>query len=50
MNYLSVNEISKINWSSTIHKENINFIFTVGLSYGYMLKRGYLKAQGPDDG
>ena len=29
MNYLSVNEISKINWSSTIHKENINFIFTV---------------------
>jgi CRISPR-associated Csh1 family protein len=43
INYLSVNEISKINWSSTISKENINFIFTVGLSYGYMLKRGYLK-------
>jgi CRISPR-associated Csh1 family protein len=42
MNYLNINEISKISWSSSIPKENINFIFTVGLSYGYMLKRGYL--------
>jgi CRISPR-associated protein Cas8b/Csh1 subtype I-B len=49
VNYLNVNEISKINWSSRISKENINFIFTVGLSYGYMLKRGYLKTQGLDD-
>jgi CRISPR-associated Csh1 family protein len=43
IDYLGVNEISKINWSSTIPEENINFVFTVGLSYGYMLKRGYLK-------
>ena len=42
MNYLNVNEISRIDWSSSISKDNINFIFTLGLSYGYMLKRGYL--------
>ena len=24
-------------------------MFTVGLSYGYMLKRGYLKTQGLDE-
>ena len=42
INYLNVNEISKINMSSPISKENINFIFTVGLSYGSMIKRGYL--------
>ena len=45
IDYLGVNEISKINWSSTIPEENINFVFAVGLSYGYMLKRGYLKPQ-----
>lgn len=46
INYLSVNEISKINWSSTIPEETINFIFSLGLSYGHMLKRGYLNTQG----
>jgi CRISPR-associated Csh1 family protein len=43
VNYLNANEISRIDWSSSISKDDINFIFTVGLSFGYMLKRGYLQ-------
>jgi CRISPR-associated protein Cas8b/Csh1 subtype I-B len=43
INYLGVNEISLLNFSSqNISKERINFIFSIGLSYGYMLKRKYL--------
>lgn len=43
INYLGVNEILLLNFSSqNISKERINFIFSIGLSYGYMLKRDYL--------
>ena len=41
-NYVTVNEIAKMDMSSPISKESINFIFSIGLSYGSMLKRGYL--------
>jgi len=43
INYLGTNEISKMNPAARISKNNLNFIFSIGLSYGYMLKRGYLK-------
>ena len=44
INYLSVNEISLLDFSTSqnMSREKINFIFSIGLSYGYMLKRGYL--------
>jgi hypothetical protein len=42
INYLAVNEISRRNIISKISKENLNLIFSIGLSYGYLLKRGYL--------
>jgi hypothetical protein len=44
INYLGVNEISLLDFSTSqnISLEKINFIFSIGLSYGYMLKRGYL--------
>ena len=44
INYLGVNEISLLDFSSSqnISREKINFIFSIGLSYGYMVKRGYL--------
>ena len=44
INYLGINEIiSLLDLSSqNISREKINFIFSIGLSYGYMLKRGYL--------
>jgi CRISPR-associated protein Cas8b/Csh1 subtype I-B len=44
INYLGVNEISLLDFSSSknISREKINFIFSIGLSYGYMLKREYL--------
>jgi CRISPR-associated protein Cas8b/Csh1 subtype I-B len=49
INYLAAYEISKINTVSTmsdmvpISKEMLNLIFSVGLSVGSMLKRGYLR-------
>lgn len=49
INYLAAYEVSKINMASTISdivpisKEMLNLIFSVGLSVGSMLKRGYLR-------
>ena len=43
INYLGINEVSKMNTSSKLSKDIVNFIFSLGLSYGYMLKRGYIK-------
>ena len=45
INYLGVNEIISLldlSSSQNISREKINFIFSIGLSYGYMLKRGFL--------
>ena len=45
INYLGVNEIISLldlSSSQNISRERINFIFSIGLSYGYMLKREYL--------
>lgn len=42
INYLGANEVSKINKSAQIPKESINFIFSIGLSFGYMIKRNFL--------
>jgi hypothetical protein len=42
INYLAVNEISRRSNISKISKDNLNLVFSIGLSYGYLLKRGYL--------
>ena len=42
INYLAVNEISKRSDISRISKDNLNLVFSIGLSYGYLLKRGFL--------
>lgn len=42
INYLAVNEISRMSNISKLTKDNLNLIFSIGLSYGYMLKRGIL--------
>jgi CRISPR-associated protein Cas8b/Csh1 subtype I-B len=43
INYLGANEISKMNRSISIERETLNLTFSIGLSYGYMSCRGYLK-------
>jgi CRISPR-associated protein Cas8b/Csh1 subtype I-B len=43
IDYLGANEVSRIDTSSSVSNDNLNLLFSVGLSYGYMLKRGYLK-------
>jgi CRISPR-associated Csh1 family protein len=43
INYLGANEISRLNLSQEISKDTINFIFSLGLSLGYLIKRNHLK-------
>lgn len=42
INYLGANEVSQLDKSAQIPKESINFIFSIGLSFGYMIKRNFL--------
>jgi CRISPR-associated protein Cas8b/Csh1 subtype I-B len=43
INYLEAYEVSRIEKSSFISKDCLNLIFSIGLAYGYLLSRGYLK-------
>lgn len=43
INYLGANLISKLDSSKQIPKEQLNFVFSLGMSVGYLIKRGYIK-------
>lgn len=45
INYLAVNEVSRIDDTlfQSLSKDSINLIFSIGLSYGYMLTRGFIE-------
>jgi CRISPR-associated protein Cas8b/Csh1 subtype I-B len=43
INYIGANLVSKMDPSKQIHKEQLNFVFSLGMSVGYLIKRNYLK-------
>ncbi|GEM_PF-1843289 len=43
INYVGANLVSKLDPSKQIPKEQLNFVFSLGLSLGYLVKRDYLK-------
>ena len=43
INYLGANLVSKLDPTKQIAKEQLNFVFSLGLSLGYLVKRDYLK-------
>jgi hypothetical protein len=45
IDYLITNEVSRIDDPTNVSKEMVNLIFSIGLSFGSILKRGYLKKE-----
>jgi CRISPR-associated Csh1 family protein len=43
INFLGATQISKLDPTKKIAKEQLNFVFSLGLSLGYLIKRSYLK-------
>ncbi|MGI0046911.1 MAG: TM1802 family CRISPR-associated protein [Nitrosotalea sp.] len=43
INFIGATQISKLDPSKQIHKEQLNFAFSLGMSVGYLIKRDYLK-------
>lgn len=43
INYIGANLVSKLDPSKQIPKEQLNFVFSLGMSLGYLIKRDYLK-------